>query len=80
VDVYSRRIVGWRFSTVRDNAPAHSSARLEIAMTALPSGRRVIVPAYYLGRPAYFWITRLSTRRRGPRAAAPAESPDRSRR
>jgi hypothetical protein len=47
-------------------------------MTALPSRRRAAAPAYYLGRPASFWTTHLSTRRRGPRAAAVAESQDRS--
>jgi hypothetical protein len=45
-------------------------------MTALPSRRRVPVPAYYLGRPASFWITHLSTRRQGPRSAALAEPQD----
>ncbi|MDT7708811.1 MAG: hypothetical protein QOG20_4418 [Pseudonocardiales bacterium] len=45
-------------------------------MTALPF---IAAPAYYLGRPVSFWITHLSPRRRGPRAAAPAESQDRSR-
>ena len=80
MDVYSRRSVGWRFSTVTDNAPAPpASARLEITMTALPSSHRVAAPAYYLGRPASFWITRLSPCRRGPQAAAPAKSQDRSR-
>jgi hypothetical protein len=48
-------------------------------MTALPFSRRVPVPAYYLGRPASFWITRLSTRRRRPRSAALAELQGRSR-
>jgi hypothetical protein len=47
-------------------------------MTALPARRRAAAPAYYLGRPASFWTTHLSTRRRGPRAAAVAESQDRS--
>jgi hypothetical protein len=47
-------------------------------MTALQSRRRVPVPAYYLGRPASFWTTYLSTRRRRPRAAAVAKSQDRS--
>jgi hypothetical protein len=48
-------------------------------MTALPSSPRIAAPAYYLGRPVSFWITHLSPRRRGPRAAAPAEFQDRSR-
>jgi len=48
-------------------------------MTALPFSRRVPVPAYYLGRPASFWTTRLSTRRRGPQSAVRADSQDRSR-
>lgn len=35
-------------------------------MTARSTGRRVAMPAYYLGRPASFWIARLSPRRRNP--------------
>jgi hypothetical protein len=56
-----------------------ASARLEITMTALPSSPRIAAPAYYHGRPVSFWITHLSPRRGGPRAAAPAKSQDRSR-
>ncbi|MCU1629442.1 MAG: hypothetical protein JWP64_4391 [Pseudonocardia sp.] len=48
-------------------------------MTALPSSPRIAAPAYYHGRPVSFWITHLSPRRGGPRAAAPAKSQDRSR-
>jgi hypothetical protein len=41
-------------------------------MSALPSSRRAPVPAYYLGRPAEFWLTRLPSRRPGPTAEPPA--------
>jgi hypothetical protein len=43
-------------------------------MSALPSSRRAPVPAYYLGRPAEFWLTRLPSRRPG-RAAEPPATP-----
>jgi hypothetical protein len=44
-------------------------------MTALPSSPRIAAPAYYHGRPVSFWITHLSPRRGGPRAAAPGQIP-----
>jgi hypothetical protein len=39
-------------------------------MTALQPRRRVAAPAYYHGRPASFWITYMSPRRRGPQRTA----------
>jgi hypothetical protein len=41
-------------------------------MSALPSSRRAPIPAYYLGRPAEFWLTRLPSRKPGPAAKPPA--------
>jgi hypothetical protein len=43
-------------------------------MSALPCSRRASLPAYYLGRPAEFWLTRLSSRKPGP-ATKPSATP-----